>query len=234
MAVGTSPPRRVKRYRRPSGEPPPLPRSSHWNRWLLLAIGLFVIGLLIATYVRREGGLLHFDRSALGWSTKFRTHLTVDTARDLNVLAGTWEIFALRAIVLAVLGGERRWRLFAVALFAFAASDLIAALLRVKLPPPTVVVLSTPTLARVSGFYFPAPAAVAMSVTLFTGCRAILPKGRPRRIGLTISSIVLVSVGSPGSCSRRATSWPASTASRSERPSRTCRSKAWLRRSRSP
>jgi hypothetical protein len=90
--------------------------------------------------------------------------------------------------------------LLAVALFAFAVADLITTVpylryLRVVLPPPTVLTLSTPTLAHHQGFYFPAPAALAMSVTLFVGCRAILPKGRPRRTGLTISAAVLTAVG---------------------------------------
>jgi hypothetical protein len=204
MVIRTFGPRRLKRQRRPSGEKPPLPRSSHWNRWVLVAIGLFAIGLLIAASVRREGGFLTFDRHTLSWFVRFRTQWTVDAARAINVLAGTWEIFAIRIAILVTLGYQRKWRLFLVALVAFACADVLSGLIgggllgghRTRIGAPTVPVLSTPTIGKVPGFYFPAPAVVAMSVTLFSGCRALLPKGRPRQFGLAGAGAVLITLGS--------------------------------------
>ena len=91
-------------HRRPTGAPPPLPKSIGFTGWLWLLVTFVVVGLASLW--------LHFSLSALHWADGFITDIVIDlrmgwldgTTRFFNTTASTGGIavFALAVIVAAM------------------------------------------------------------------------------------------------------------------------------------
>jgi hypothetical protein len=184
-----------RRLRRPSGEPPPLPRPPSWQRWLPVAIAVVVLGFLL--YSRMEDYRpLAIDVRWLTKAEAWRSLFLVDLARAVNLLATVWAVLLLRGLTLAILAVFRRWRHAIVALLAWAVVDIVSTQLVVKLPsptnlPPPISVLFQPTAHGHPYYQFPGAAMLALSVTLFSMAYVLAPAGRPRRLALAGAWVLL-------------------------------------------
>ena len=189
-------PRGAGRRRRPSGEPPPLPRQLGVSGrvWIALAASLpAVVGVLLA-----YGALgVAFDRwdSAIlrqvavlrrGWLTTLMVGVNA-------VLVSRWTIGILRLGTMAALVGLRRWRHLVIFLGCVVAVGLAAfqlAIFQARVRPLGVTIIG-----GWDGFSFPAPQVAALAVTLVGMVYALLPPGRPRSRGKWAVGAILLLLG---------------------------------------
>jgi tRNA A-37 threonylcarbamoyl transferase component Bud32/membrane-associated phospholipid phosphatase len=170
--------------RRPSGEPPPLPRKLgvSGKLWVGLATFLVSIAVLVVAYA----SLGHsFDR----WNSLFLQRLiTIRTGwldhpmvRIDEVLSSRWTVGILRLATMVALVGLRRWR----HLLVFLASVVIVEALAYELsifvgsPRPDGVKI----IGNWDGPSFPSPPVADLAVTLVGIVYTLLPPGRPRSRG---------------------------------------------------
>ena len=178
--------------RRPSGEPPPLPRQLGVSGrvWIALAASLpAVVGVLLA-YGALGVAFDRWDSALLRQVAVLRTGwLTTLMVAVNTVLVSRWTIGILRLGTIVALVGLRRWRHLAIFLgcvvaVALAASQL--AIFQARVRPLGVTIIG-----GWDGFSFPAPPLAALAVTLVGMVYALLPPGRPRSRGKWAVSTIL-------------------------------------------
>jgi tRNA A-37 threonylcarbamoyl transferase component Bud32/membrane-associated phospholipid phosphatase len=179
--------------RRPSGEPPPLPRKLgvSGKLWVGLATFLVSIAVLVVAYA----SLGHsFDR----WNSLFLQRLiTIRTGwldhpmvRIDEVLSSRWTVGILRLATMVALVGLRRWR----HLLVFLASVVIVEALAYELsifvgsPRPDGVKI----IGNWDGPSFPSPPVADLAVTLVGIVYTLLPPGRPRSRGKWVAGGILL------------------------------------------
>jgi hypothetical protein len=176
--------RRVSgKRRRPSGEPPPLPRKLGVSGvvWIGLAAFLFTIAVLVVAYATLG---YSFDR----WNSLFLQRLSALRAGWLDpvmlrvddVLSSPWTIGILRLATTIALVGFRRWR----HLIVFLASIVIVEALAYELA--IFVASPRPDGVRIIGNWdgpsFPSPPVASLAVTLVGIVYTLVPSGRARSL----------------------------------------------------
>lgn len=192
-AAAPEPARRSRRVRRPSGEPPPLPRRLERIDRLWLAVGCVVVLtwiLVVLTGDGLGGDLALFDRQLMEPLLSIRRPSFTAIARDVEDLASPWSLHVLRWAMFLALVAFRRFRhllvlLFAMATVAFLADVLVWAFHRPR--PYGVEMLGT-----WRGYAHPSVPIVAMTSTLSGICLTLVPRGRPRLWAASISGLVLL------------------------------------------
>jgi hypothetical protein len=191
-------PHRLRRQRRPSGEPPPLPHTPGWTRWAWLCVVVFVAGIALRI-VADHGGPYSLQDEILEWAASLRSAFLNDVAKAIALLATTQAILGIRLLVVLVLAFYKRWRHVVVALAAFSVMDLATSLLSVQLPAlpsPDIAVtpIVVPTLNGEPAWYFPALAISALAITLYAAAWCLVPAGpwRSRARGIVTSVLLLV------------------------------------------
>ncbi len=190
-----------RRLRRPSGQPPPLPRPSNWDVLVAVAVVVGVIGLLLGRvmYGKPYGTPLGVDVSILRWAEGLRTTALVDVAKVFNALETTGALLLVRWLAVIVLALYKRFRHLVVALLTWAAADLLFLTVHVQLLPPNqltppIPVIQGPMVNGQLTYYFPGAAIVGLSVTLFTILYAMVPaRHRVRASAVVILLLALVS-----------------------------------------
>jgi tRNA A-37 threonylcarbamoyl transferase component Bud32/membrane-associated phospholipid phosphatase len=174
--------RRVHRRRRPSGEPPPLPRNlSTSGRWWLALCGLLV---LLGVVVVATGSLALVDLAdtrVLQALSDVRTPGLTRAAELAGILATPAALKVVWLVDMAVLVAVRRWRhLFvwvAVGVLVTSLARSLAGMLR--RPRPFEVEI----LGSWSGFSMPSLPVTVLTAFLVSTLYALVPPGRPRTIG---------------------------------------------------
>ena len=162
------------RRRRPSGEPPPLPRPAWWRTTVIVLVVTVLLGLMIGElYASQTPDSDVFD-SLIGSGSG----LGVSIAKAFSWFGTSTGIVALRLALALVLIFFRRWRHLAVTLGALVLMDALWTLIRVDLPSPSVPVLVEPT---GGAYYFPASGVASFSVTLGAMVASLAPAGSVRR-----------------------------------------------------
>jgi len=176
--------RRVSgKRRRPSGEPPPLPRKLGVSGvvWIGLAAFLFTIAVLVVAYATLG---YSFDR----WNSLSLQRLSAVRAGWLDpvmlrvddVLSSPWTIGNLRLATAVALVGFRRWR----HLIVFLASIVIVEALAYELA--IFVASPRPDGVRIIGNWdgpsFPSPPVASLAVTLVGIVYTLVPSGRARSL----------------------------------------------------
>ena len=175
----------ASKRRRPSGEPPPLPRSigrsGHVLMGLTLALGAIVILALghvtVGAWFDRQNTSLLRAVAAIrtGWLNAIV--LWID-----RILASRATIGILRLSTLVALVVFRRWR----HLLAFLISVVVVEAVVYELS--ILVAVAHPVGVRIlgswSGFSFPSAPVAALTVTIVGAVYGLLPAGRPRSKGM--------------------------------------------------
>ncbi len=193
-ASETSTGRRGRR-RRPTGAPPPLPRSlGATGKFWLAALAVFtgwVLVLLVSSEARRVTD--RADAAVLRRVAEVRTGWLTDVAKVVDRVATGWTLTALAVSVLVLLIAFRRWR----HLFTFLASILVMELIGLLLydafsrPRPYDVT----TIGRWAGFSSPSPPVVVFAAVLVAVIYSLVPAGVARgRAKLVVAGILLVFV----------------------------------------
>ncbi len=169
--------------RRPSGEPPPLPRDLHGSAPLWIA----VILVMTAVYFwgRSSGGAGITQRSIDGWveSRIPDHHLHTQEAADLLGGLVMWSLVVLRWAVVAALIAWKRWRHLAVFVVSVAG---VAALARWF---PSAGVEGSGAAGH------PSLAAAGLAVTLAGVIWGLAPRGGWRRLAVVCSIAVSAALG---------------------------------------
>src|SRR3954471_5660129 len=182
--AGPGPPalRRVRRRRRPSGEPPPLPRhlnaSGKW--WLTMSGAVVLVWILVwAT------GTVHLfdlaDTRILQAIAGIRTPTLTRVAEVAGVLASSHAIYVLWLANLLLLIAIRRWRHLFVAICVGLVVVQVGGLMAGTLqrPRPYEVEILGPW----AGFSMPSLPVTVLATYLVTSVYSLVPAGRYRTIG---------------------------------------------------
>ena len=172
-------------HRRPSGDPPPLPRGEGWHRWAWWVLAILVLGVLLHRLIDpsdAEGPLLR-------WFQELRTPFLVDAADLIDDLTQPLPIWIMRVAVVVIAALYGRWRHIVTVLALFVVVDFVVTALAIERPPPAdVTVLSTN-----ADTTFPSLPVAALAVTLFGAAMVLAPAGRARRLA-RIGAFLLVSL----------------------------------------
>lgn len=171
--------------RRPSGEPPPLPRTEGWQRWAWWTLAILVLGVLLHRLIDPSDA----HAPLLQWFEELRTPFLVDAADLIDDLTQPLPIWIMRVAIVIVAAMFKRWRHIVTLLALFVVVDFVVTLLAIERPPPEgVTVLSTN-----ADTTFPSLPITALSVTLFGAAMVLAPAGRARRLA-RIGAFLLVSL----------------------------------------
>jgi membrane-associated phospholipid phosphatase/tRNA A-37 threonylcarbamoyl transferase component Bud32 len=191
-ASGPGPPaiHRVRRRRRPSGEPPPLPRHLNASgKWWLALSGLVVVAWVVVWATDSVGRFDVADTRVLQLFERIRSPALTRVADVAGVLASATAIYVLWLGNLAVLLAVRRWRhLFvavAVGLIVVNVGSSMAGTL--KRPRPFEVEIIGPW----AGFSMPSLPVTVLATFLLTIAYSLVPAGRYRTIAKWVIAALL-------------------------------------------
>jgi hypothetical protein len=185
-------PRRTRQRRRPTGSPPPLPRSlgTTGKAWLVAVVALscWTAAALISPTIGRATNRL--DAEILRAFARLRTDWLTTAAKAVDHTGSGWTASAVGATVIVLLLVFRRWR----HLFTFLGSLVVLALIGGNLlyapiarPRPTGVT----TIGRWGGYSFPSPPVAVLTLFLVAVVYSLVVAGRPRSIAKLVVSVVI-------------------------------------------
>lgn len=175
-------------HRRPSGEPPPLPKSPWWPRIVAVLVVVILLGfVMVAAFGSRP------PYGVLAWFARLQHDPFLSIAKALNWFATKTGIIALRIAMAAVLLWFLRFRHLFVAIVALGVMDLVATsnLIQFPLNPPQSPVVIPPTGGR---WFFPASAIASLSITLGVMVFALAPRGMWRRRAFAVAVALAILV----------------------------------------
>jgi membrane-associated phospholipid phosphatase/tRNA A-37 threonylcarbamoyl transferase component Bud32 len=183
--------KRTRRQRRPTGAPPPLPRSigTSGKTWLIVVV---VSTAWIVVTLQSEGArrtTTEIDAAILRWFARMRTDWMTDIARAINRVAIGWTIFVVAVLLLVALLVFRRWRhlftfLASVAVLETVAGELIEAYSR---PRPYDVTI----IGRWRGFSLPSATLAIVSLMVVALIYSMVVPGRARTIAKVVGTVVV-------------------------------------------
>ena len=185
----------VRRHRRPSGEPPPLPRQ--WDRtgtyWLITLGAASVVWFATIGF---EGPRVWFTDQDLDLMRPLidrRTDGLTSFAREEQRMGLHWliPIVGWPAIVAMVV--SRRWRhllvFFASAIIVTVVADLLA--WSIERPRPFGVEI----LGEWGGWAHPSTPTATLTAILVGSCAMAIPPGRWRRLGYAVTAVIIFVFG---------------------------------------
>ncbi len=190
---------RPKGRRRPSGEPPPLPRQlGRTGRFWLFMVAYFVTVVLGVLFFAPFARLFErWDTDRLRWVSEIRAPWLTKVALWINILAAHWTIRVLRYAAIAGLIVFRRWRHLVVFLAAIIVLELMTYQFSLSIARPRP--LDVRILAGWDGFSMPSRPVAGLAVTLIGIAYTFVVPGRNRyaakwAIGVILGMVVLARV----------------------------------------
>ncbi|MDP9331005.1 MAG: hypothetical protein M3P11_10250 [Actinomycetota bacterium] len=179
------------KHRRPSGEPPPLPRNlGRSGRFWIGMIAWIVVVFSFVTFFSPAGGLFErFDDRRLVWISQLRTHWLTNVMLVVNGAGSAYAVRGLRWGAILLLVVFRRWRHLFVFLGSILAVTLITYQLSVVLARARP--LGITILAGWQGYSMPSLPVASLSVTLVGIGYALVPHGRYRSVGKWVIGIAI-------------------------------------------
>jgi membrane-associated phospholipid phosphatase/tRNA A-37 threonylcarbamoyl transferase component Bud32 len=182
-------------HRRPSGEPPPLPRElGRSGRLFLVLLAYFVvaaIGFLLFPTV--EQFFEKWDHTRQLWVVNHREPWLTDVSKVVNVLAYAWTIRVLRWAVILALVVFRRWRHLFVFLAALIVTEVITYNSSLLLARPRP--LGIPILTGWDGYSMPSRPIASLAVTTVGVAYVLIVPGGPRSVAKWVIGAVLLALG---------------------------------------
>ena len=189
--ITEEPRRRRQGRRRPSGEPPPLPREDRWTRWIWVLAAVLLLGAALNAVIQTTDVVQRMDQTVLDWFTRFRTSALTDAAKVVALLTTFTAVMVLRVATVVVLVVYGRFRHLVVFLVTLVVTDwVVVRLLFVELPAPSV-----PVLADSGAYAFPSKSISALAITLYAMPFVLAPRGRARnrlRAGVAAALVLVV------------------------------------------
>jgi membrane-associated phospholipid phosphatase/tRNA A-37 threonylcarbamoyl transferase component Bud32 len=176
-------PARGRRRRRPSAEPPPLPRSLHsTGRWWLVATGVVLVLWAVAlSNLPTRLDIVAIDDAVVQRLAELRTAAVTDVMLAVHALGSRWTIRALYWATVVVLLVFRRFRhLFVFIGATLAVIGVNAALVYAfQRPRPYGVEI----LGDWTGFAHPSQPVAVLTATSLSMLYSLAPQGRIRQLG---------------------------------------------------
>jgi hypothetical protein len=183
--------RRRHARRRPSGEPPPLPREDRWTRWVWVLAGVLLLGVGVSVLIATTDMVQQADQAVLRWFAQARTSWLTDAAKLAALLTSFAAVITLRLGTVVVLVVYRRFRQLVVFLATLVVTDwLVVRVLAVELRRPTV-----PVLVDVGSYAFPSKAISTLAITMAAMSFVLVPRGGGRnrlRAGFTAGLVLVI------------------------------------------
>jgi membrane-associated phospholipid phosphatase len=182
---------KVRRQRRPTGAPPPLPRPTFVTTavWLVLV----VVALTGATFTVLYVPWLRFDdqvnTAALRLLAGARTGWLTDLANGSKVAGGGWAVTALGLAVVALTAVFRRWRHLLVLLCSLFFLAIIGQWVYHSLTRPRPY--GVPIIASWGGYSAPSPPVAILTFFLVSAVYCLVVPGRPRRYAKAAVAVVI-------------------------------------------
>ncbi|HET6775757.1 MAG TPA: phosphatase PAP2 family protein, partial [Acidimicrobiales bacterium] len=184
--------RRRQRRRRPTGAPPPLPRSLGTSGKLWLITLAVLVGLVLLALASRDARRLidRVDAALLRPLARARTDWLTDVAKAYDRVATGWALTVLAVAVLVALMAFRRWR----HLFTFLVGILVMEAVSLGLytnftrPRPYDVT----AIGRWAGYSSPSPPVVVLAAVLVAVIFGLAPAGPVRRRATAAVAVALV------------------------------------------
>jgi membrane-associated phospholipid phosphatase/tRNA A-37 threonylcarbamoyl transferase component Bud32 len=184
----------VRRRRRPTGEPPPIPRhlESTGVGWLIAAVGLVILTLLVFT-VGRYGRGVSFavvDYWLLERLVSLRVPWLTTLMEGLAGLLGallTVKLLAWSTLIALIV--FRRFRHLFVGLVAFQVVTLLVLLLSVMVRRPRP--FGIPIEGSWTGWSMPSRPVAYLSAILVTILYTLVPRGRRRQTGKWVATALV-------------------------------------------
>jgi tRNA A-37 threonylcarbamoyl transferase component Bud32/membrane-associated phospholipid phosphatase len=187
--------RGTKKRRRPSGEPPPLPRPLRTSgRYWLALTGIVVLTWIVLFVVNQAGGAItRVDISILKGISKLRTDVLTSFMKAVHWLGSDWAIRILRWGTILILLAYKRFRHLFVYLFAILAAGLLTttAAHGVGRPRPFDVDI----IGHWQGASHPSRPIVALAVTLVGIAYTVVVPGRPRTWAKWAIGVCVIALG---------------------------------------
>jgi tRNA A-37 threonylcarbamoyl transferase component Bud32/membrane-associated phospholipid phosphatase len=190
--TGTAPTiHRARRQRRPSGAPPPLPRSigTSGKGWLVASVVLLVWVVLVTQTYWAQRITERADAAFLRQIARTRTSWLTDLLEPVNRIASGWTVTVVSVLLLVAMMVFRRWR----HLFTFVGSVLLLELTGLFLysqyprPRPFDVTI----IGTWRGWSFPsAPVAVVTIIAVGIIYSMVVP-GRARTVAKSVAFVVI-------------------------------------------
>jgi tRNA A-37 threonylcarbamoyl transferase component Bud32/membrane-associated phospholipid phosphatase len=183
---------RTRKRRRPSGEPPPLPRqlnaSGKW--WLVLAAATIGTWILASTVGAVSRGMDRIDHAVLTWFESARTPGLTGAMKAAGLLASSRGIQVVWLSIALVLLVSKRWRHLFVLIGSTWLVDAItsSAQSTIMRPRPVGIEIIGPW----QGFALPSRPLALLATMLIGALYAVVPAGRFRNIGKWAAAGVLL------------------------------------------
>jgi membrane-associated phospholipid phosphatase/tRNA A-37 threonylcarbamoyl transferase component Bud32 len=183
------------RRRRPSGEPPPLPRELGRTArfWLLMTVYFVAVLIGVLIFPSLEDLFEKVETRMMvtvgGWRTPFLTGV----AKLINGAASIWTIRILRWGTILMLLVFRRWRHLFVFLVALLVTEVAAYDISIVIRRPRTYDVTMLTGWR--GYSMPSRPLASIAVTLVGMAYCLVPEGRRRYALKWFIAIVLTAVG---------------------------------------
>jgi tRNA A-37 threonylcarbamoyl transferase component Bud32 len=175
-------------HRRPSGEPPPLPRAVWWPKATAMYVAVLAVGVLTSVYLVTADPL-----GTTQWFADHRTTVVVRVARVLNVLASPAAIIVLRFVLVVVLLRYGRLRHLVVVIGACLLMDTSVTWIQ-GLDEAGLAAPANPLVMPPGGWHFPASAMASLAITLGVMVMSLAPAGPIRRRAMVVAVTVAVAV----------------------------------------
>jgi tRNA A-37 threonylcarbamoyl transferase component Bud32 len=183
-------PQSLGRRRRPSGEPPPLPRSIDYRtRWNLLLLAL-AVALWVALSLRPALGLItRADLTVLRVVATVRSGPLTRAMLDVNAVTSGWTVRVIAWGTIATLVVFRRFRHLAVYLVVFLAVAVLDA--AVSLEIGRMRPAGIPILGSWQGYAQPSRPVVMLALVLAGAAYTLVPEGRWKTRAKLAAAVVL-------------------------------------------
>ena len=180
-----------KKRRRPSGEPPPLPRHLYASGkyWLALVGLAFLTWAILFTIQGAGASATRADMAILNWIAELRTDWMTKLARAFHALGSEWFTRALRWGILVALVVFKRFRHLFVFIGSVLAVGLITTLAAQAIARPRP--LGIEILGHWQGGSQPSRPVAALAVTLLCIVYTLVVPGRSRTIAKWLAGALI-------------------------------------------
>ena len=185
----------LERRRRPSGEPPALPRDVDRTLifWLVFGGTVAALGVLAALYDGAADFWGNADDVILEWFEGIRSEAVTPSMEALDALGSEWTNRVLRWGMVVILAVYVRWRQLLVGLAAIFTVGFVVERIAMEVAraqPSTVEIIGSP-----QAFQHPSLPVAALTITLVVAGYALVPKSRLRNWWFAASAIVVALLG---------------------------------------